>query len=260
MKGLLYYFSGTGNTKWAADRIKSRFEFYGGTLDVTNIEKLEETNNKGYEMIIFGTPVHAEVVPKIMMDFIDKLPQNNDSCKQCMLYCTLGAKSAAALDIMRRSLESKGYKVNVQAFIQLPNNYYFGAGVEPSEIRIKELFIKAEAKIKSIVDDFYRNNFQMQKVSIFRATLGKISGKMFFRMLPKLSKAFSSEVSCAKCGLCLRNCPKGNITFEEGKAVFHSNCIMCTRCIHICPINAIRYKGKKINQTQKHIMKVLDIR
>ncbi len=51
--------------------------------------------------------------------------------------------------------------------------------------------------------------------------------------------------------MCVRNCPKGNIIFENGGVVFHSNCILCLRCIYICPSNAIVYKEKRIDQIEK---------
>ena len=60
MKGILFYFSGTGNTKWVADRIKERFEFYGSKLEMSNIELNEENNIEDYEFLIFGMPIHAE--------------------------------------------------------------------------------------------------------------------------------------------------------------------------------------------------------
>ncbi|MBY6828977.1 4Fe-4S binding protein, partial [Clostridium botulinum] len=63
-----------------------------------------------------------------------------------------------------------------------------------------------------------------------------------------------------KCGMCVRNCPKGNIVFENGGVVFHSNCILCLRCIYICPSNAIVYKEKRIDQIEKNIIKLLDIK
>jgi len=259
MKINLYYFSGSGNTKWAADRFKENFHFYGSNVELINIENLENVDIDNCDAIIIGTPVHAEVAPKLVMDFINKLPDNTKGI-ECMLYATLGASSAAALDIIRKVLKSKGYIVKVQSFITMPNNYYFGAGKEPSSEKINKVLEEAQIKIKMLVEEVLKKNNKIEKVSIFRIGIGKVSGKGFMRFLPKMAKNLSATEGCNKCGLCLRNCPKGNITFENGHAIFHSHCIMCTRCIHICPFNAIRYKDKKINQTQKNIIKSLNIR
>jgi len=257
MRMNLYYFSGSGNTKWAADRFKESFNFYGSSVELINIENLEKVDIDNCDTIIIGTPIHAEVAPKLVMDFINKLPNKEI---ECMLFATLGASSAAALDIIRRTLQNKGYTIVSQSFITMPNNYYFGVGKEPSSEKISKVLEDAQGKIKRVVEEALKKSNKVHSVSVFRVGLGKISGKGFMKFLPKLSRSLTAAEGCNKCGLCLRNCPKGNITFENGKTVFHSHCIMCTRCIHICPYNAIRYKGKKINQTQRNIIKSLDIR
>jgi len=259
MKINLFYFSGSGNTKWVADRLKENFVFYGSNVELFNIENIEKADISDCEAIIIGTPIHAEVAPKVVMDFVNKLPDDATGM-ECILYSTLGAKSAAALDIIRKILQGKGYTVVSQSFISMPNNYYFGAGLEPSSEKINGLLEAAQGKIKGIVEEYLKKNRKINSVNIFRIGIGKIIGKSFMKFLPKISKGLTATENCNKCGLCLRNCPKGNITFENGHAVFHSQCIMCTRCIHICPSNAIRYKGKKINQTQKNIIKSLETR
>nr|WP_242985123.1 hypothetical protein [Clostridium sporogenes] len=35
---------------------------------------------------------------------------------------------------------------------------------------------------------------------------------------------------------------------------------MCLRCIYVCPSNAIFYKEKRIDQIEKNIIKLLDIK
>ncbi|WP_242866417.1 hypothetical protein [Clostridium ljungdahlii] len=46
MKGILYYFSGTGNTKWVADRFKEKFQFYNVDIDLAYIQAVEEREIK----------------------------------------------------------------------------------------------------------------------------------------------------------------------------------------------------------------------
>ena len=142
----------------------------------------------------------------------------------------------------------------------MPNNYFFSFGKEPSESRIKELIERAEMKIENLAQRFIEGKRSIKSVFPMRIGISKIMGRQFFKLLPKMSNNLTSTSGCSKCGMCLRNCPKGNITFEERHAIFHSNCMMCVRCIHICPTNGIRYKGKKIHQTQKKLITSLVIR
>jgi ferredoxin len=259
VNGVIYYFSGTGNTKWAADKFKEKFKDNNIDIDLVSIENTQGKDINEYDLLIFGTPVYADVAPKIFKDFIKGLPSANREIN-CLLYCTLRAKKAGALDIIRIILESKGYKVCVQDAIQMPNNYFFRFGKEPSESSIKELTEKAENKIENLVNIFIKGKRSIKSVFPVRIGISKILGQQFLKLLPRMSNNLTSTSDCIKCGMCLRNCPKGNITFEEGHAIFHSNCMMCVRCIHICPRNGIRFKGKKIHQTQKKFINTMVIR
>lgn len=44
---------------------------------------------------------------------------------------------------------------------------------------------------------------------------------------------------CVHCGLCVRDCPFGNIKTVNGKFVFGKNCALCMRCVMHCPKEAI---------------------
>lgn len=75
MKGLLYYFSGTGNTKWVADTLKKHFRNNKIDLELLNIEKVDEVKRNQFDFLIIGSPVYAEIEPKIVDDFLNKLPK-----------------------------------------------------------------------------------------------------------------------------------------------------------------------------------------
>jgi len=259
LKGILFYFSGTGNTRWAADNFKSKLEKMGVSIELHNMESEAEYNLSAYDFFILGTPVHAEIPPKNVHDFVNKLP-HSDSAMRVMLFSTQGAEGAACLDIIREVLVKKGYNVTNQVFIQMVNNYWFFAGKKPSMELFKKRKLQAERKIQRAAEDFYNNKNYRDKVGFGRVVFSKLMQRTFYRSLPKMSTSITSSSDCHKCGECLRNCPKGNITFENGHALFHGNCIMCMRCIHICPVNAVRYKGRKIEQTQSEMIKNLDLK
>lgn len=52
------------------------------------------------------------------------------------------------------------------------------------------------------------------------------------------SKTFKADENCNNCGICIQNCPVGNITLN-GKITFHSKCILCATCELSCPQDAI---------------------
>lgn len=258
MKGILFYFSGTGNTKWVADRFKEEFGLNNIDLKLINIESLEEINMKGYDFLIIGSSVYGKMQPKIVDNFLNRLPITKKSIR-AIVYSTQGASSSAAISVIAKVLEKKGFRVTIQSSMKMPNNFYFASGKKHSINEQKEMLKNAEIKVKNLTSCFLENRELKEKVLFPRIFLAKISARTFRKVLPKLSRSISATEECTKCGLCLRNCPKNNITFENGHAIFHSKCMLCLRCIHICPKNAIRYKGKKISQTQKETINCLSL-
>lgn len=259
MRGILYYFSGTGNTKWIADKLKSGFKSQGIDLQLESIEILEKITVRGYDFLVIGTPVYAGLSPKIVNDFLNKLPKVTKNMK-AIVYSTQGAKSASASAVIAKKLEAKGYKVIIHSSIKMTNNYYFVGHKNVTAGEQKEILENAGQKIKTLIKYFIENKELKESVFFPRTLLSKISSKAFIRVLPKLSRSITTTEECTKCGICLRNCPKNNITFENGHAVFHSKCMLCLRCIYVCPENAIRYKEEKIEQIQKQIINCLNLR
>lgn len=50
--------------------------------------------------------------------------------------------------------------------------------------------------------------------------------------------------ACTGCGLCLRDCPAGNLSLADRKAgVLTQNCIKCGHCVAVCPSAAVSMTG-----------------
>ena len=60
-----------------------------------------------------------------------------------------------------------------------------------------------------------------------------------FRMI---GKDYVVGTSCSHCGLCVINCPSGNIREKNGRIKFGMSCNSCMRCVYSCPKNAIRLR------------------
>lgn len=156
MRGILYYFSGTGNTKWVADRFKENFEPYNIDVDLIDIQYIEDKEVKKCDFIIIGSPVHVEFPPKVVRDFLNKLDSLKES-KRAIIYCTQAAESSSACCFMAKCLKKKGYIISAQISVKMPNNYYFSIGKKPTKNEIENLLIKADKKTKNIIENFIKN-------------------------------------------------------------------------------------------------------
>lgn len=257
MNGLLCYFSGTGNTKWIADRLSRELLAHDHHVQLVNIEAPISLDFSAQDFLIIGTPVHAELAPVIVEEFVAKLPTNRTITK-CLVYSTQGAQSAAAGDLLTRVLTGKGYPVTMAVAVQMPNNYYFGAGIKPSSEKIHRYLTAAEERVGRLAAAFAAGEKQFSGSTRFRIALSKIGAHAFRLMLPRLATKLNTSDQCTGCGQCARSCPSRNIRIEGTRAVFGRDCLMCTRCIHLCPVNAIRYGAKQVEQTQRTIIGVLD--
>ena len=69
---MIFYFSGTGNSRWVAESLGKRLEDAVEDIADVKIEKEEYTLPEG-EILGFVFPVYAWAPPTIVMDFISLL-------------------------------------------------------------------------------------------------------------------------------------------------------------------------------------------
>ncbi|WP_250416320.1 EFR1 family ferrodoxin [Methanobrevibacter sp. TLL-48-HuF1] len=59
------------------------------------------------------------------------------------------------------------------------------------------------------------------------------------------------DEKCIGWGLCKNNCPADAIELQMKKPVWIKNeCVMCLRCLHLCPNFAIQYDNRTKNHGQ----------
>ncbi len=61
---------------------------------------------------------------------------------------------------------------------------------------------------------------------------------------------------CTGCGICVKMCPSGAISLEEGKAeIDMEKCIRCGKCHDACPQGAVEHDSEKIPQEVEENLK-----
>lgn len=239
---MIFYFSGTGNSAWAARQLARLIgdEAY----DITSLKELPDMDNA--RPIGFVFPVYAWGAPEIMARFVKKLPR-----PQVFTFgvCTCGSDAGLAMKQL-----SKLYPLSSSYNLVMPNNYIIGSDTD-DEGEILRKLTAARAELDRISGEIQRRE------RVYRVHEGRLAGikssfvNYGFNRFARSAKPFFAEDSCNGCGLCVENCPAHAITLREAKPVWAAQCYQYMRCINECPKQAIQY-GKATAGRYRYTIRV----
>lgn len=238
MKNAIYYFSGTGNSLRAAQRIAERL---GDTEIISMRNNPEEVSGAEYEMIGFVYPVYHWTMPEPVVQFIEKLEIN---AKAYIFVVVMPSfVTGYACERLEEILYKKNAVISYGAKVNSVANY---AIVYPPMPSPKLVVPKTEKKLTKISDEIKAKKFK----NIPRA--GKMVRRRYSKVMPAYKSLqqyadypFTISEDCISCGLCTRICPCANIKMKDGKPSFQHHCAQCMACVCHCPKRAIGYKIKE---------------
>jgi ferredoxin len=249
MIGMIFYFSGTGNSLYTAknigescnERVISIAEEMKKSLD-----KLEYTLEKD-ELIGFVYPVYAWAPPKIVVDFIEKIKIKNYKNNYVFSIATCGANVGNTMKVLEKALSKKEITLNSGFSFVMPSNYIIMGDVDSKEVE-EEKLAKADERLKKIdkiIKERENNIFDVEKGSL-PVLLTAVINPLFTRFGINIKK-FHADDNCTGCGLCEKVCSVGNISVDK-KPVWGSKCTQCLACINRCPTKAIQYGESTIKK------------
>lgn len=225
---MIFYFSGTGNSAWAARQLA---RLTGDkAYDITNLNQLPTLDSA--KQIGFVFPVYAWGAPEIMAEFAKKLPKTQSFT---FGVCTCGGDAGLTMKQF-----SKVYSLSSSYSLVMPNNYIIGSDTD-NEGEIRQKITAARAELERMAQEI------QQQEPVYRVHEGGLAGvkshlaNFGFNKFARSAKPFFAENHCNGCGLCMRNCPAHAITLRNGKPVWAAQCFQCLRCINECPQQAIQY-------------------
>lgn len=250
----LFFFSGTGNTWWAAARLAEALSAKGFNAEPLSIEKLTpsqvaETVDRA-AVLGLGYPIYGSDAPLIMLDFIRDLPAATTP-KPAMIFATQAIWSGDGAYFMHRQIEAKGYDIRWAVTFNMPCNVCLDMGL-PFNLFFSSLNAQPQGALKRVSK--LADRVARDKPWILgRSTLLSMGWmqRIPFRMTLSYWQSGILSVDperCTGCGRCERICPVGNITLESGLPVFGDQCNLCLRCFNYCPELAVQAFGKPFNQ------------
>jgi len=238
---MIFYFSGTGNSEWAARELA---RLTGDTAvsipDAAKAGKSIEIPEGRPVGIVF--PVYAWLPPQIVSDFVSGIPDNG---AYRWALCTCGDEAGEAMKHLARK-----YNMSAAWSIKMPNNYLPMYDVDTEEMAGAKIR-NAKQKLSLIAVEIAEQK-EVWEVNPgkFPAFKSSLIGPAFNRF-GRSDKPFYAEASCTGCGLCQSVCPSQNIELKDGKPVWLGNCLHCMACIHRCPERAIQY-GKSTKRKGRY--------
>ena len=239
---MIFYFSGTGNSKWVAESLAGLLHEKTADISVLNFESdgnkkfIEEIAQgiKNDEYLGFVFPVYAWGAPEIVIDFVKKLgkPEGNAFT---FAVATCGEEAGYTLKNFSKIIPLKS-----SYSLVMPNNYVVGSDLE-DEGTVLSVLRNAKEEVKRMAEEI------IAKKEVCRVNEGSAAGlksglvNFGFNKFARSTKSFYTTDACTGCGLCAKNCPTHTITMENNRPVWGSKCYQCVKCINRCPAAAIQY-------------------
>jgi len=243
-KCLIVYFSQTGSTARAGERIATGLRGLGFDVKVCNIKDEKPPDVHSYDVLGIGSPVYAFKPPLNVCDYVSSLPDL--AGKPAFVFLTHGTHRFNAADsirgeLLRKKAKEAGYFHcrGADFYLQyLRLGYLFSAGHPTAEeLASAETFGREIAKR---VQDGQRPTASREHAPPLIYRFERLT---FSRWLSTWvhCRLFRVDVKkCNACGLCMAHCPVGNITESKaGHPVWGRNCLLCLMCEMECPEEAI---------------------
>lgn len=246
MKACIVYFSGTGNTEYVAKKISTIMNELKCETELHSMEEKEKIDSSNFDLLILGCPKYYEYPALEFISYLKKRLPISKKPIPTMIFCTQAAHLETNFKPVERILKEKNYKLIVSKSFKVANNMViFNAFPLTDNEKIQSNLKKVDRELRALLVQFMKGKEVKETSNIVFGAVSYISGVVCTKLFSKFGMKYSTTAECTGCGLCARKCPKSNITLYKKRPKFGKNCMMCMRCINICPTHAILYNNKQ---------------
>lgn len=241
---MILYFSGTGNSRYAAQLIGS---VIGDEIVSMNalIKKSKQEKLHSDKPFVIVCPTYAWRIPRIVETFMNENQFSGSNKVYFVLTC--GADIGNSIEHVKKICNDRKMEFQGIAGVVMPDNYIVMYEVQDDE-KAKKLMEKADETLYEISEYIKKGQLLPNGQGVF---LDKVKSgfvnPMFYSFFVK-SKGFYSTNDCIGCGKCEAVCPLNNIKIVDKRPKWGNNCTHCMACICRCPKVAIEYKNKTKNR------------
>lgn len=239
MKGILFYYSGSGNTKLASQYFTRKLT--NCEFDLVDIHRDTIPDTQSFDVVAFATFCDFGGVPQRFIDFIESLKVTND--KPAFVFNTYGFIVGRTLLNLGEFVSASGYKVFEAYSLHTPESWPpLIARGKPKEKYPTPSDLKKFHKFIAKLDEKLGRLKVGEDAGTCRISIG------MNRMMPKfprtraredMGEKFVDEALCTECGTCKENCAYGAIELAPKPVFDMEKCYGCWACYNHCPNKAI---------------------
>ena len=280
MTGLIFYFTGTGNSLSAAAYLAGRLG-----ASIVNIAALKENHLPPPEadLIGFVFPVYHGSLPLIAARFLDTLTLSPST--YIFGVCTYGDHPGLFMEYLRDRVAARGGRLSAGFGLHMPYNYvtppaggkkFFDSFslreiddstrdllIQKADERLEEIAACVERRASGILETDSELITRLVDAlhlhdSLGKTTWMKIAGihepvdGSFNEARLQMDKAFSVDESCRGCGTRARVCPVHDIDMVNDRPTWQHHCEQCFACLQWCPNQAIQFRENTRGQARYH--------
>lgn len=252
----MLYFSGTGNTDYVAHYLVRQLEHELDPVSLIikrqSLEQQPPESVAGFDVLALGFPVYACDAPSFVQDYVARLAPGQGRGAFC--FCTKGAYAGNAVDRNLERLAKRGYIPLGGGSVGMPGSD--GLALLSKDSRWARMATEkdfdhlrdADRLATQIAADLSALANGASAASLARVPRRKLGDLIVDGLWAWIYDLFAepwrekfwADDHCQGCGLCAAACPVGNIALDTDRLVFGDLCVLCLRCLHNCPQEAIQ--------------------
>ena len=242
---MIFYFSGTGNSKWIARQFAARLDdtllFIPDAIEQGRYEFSLKTDEK----IGFIFPIYSWGPPEIVIHFIQKLILLGYQRHYMYFICSCGDDVGLTRQVFEETVLRKGWRCNAGFSVAMPNSYVLlpGFDVDSNELKERKLS-NAKDRVPELIGKIEKRS---EEFSLVEGSMPFIKTRVIrplFNRYQMSPKKFHVTDACIGCKRCEKACPVGNVSVDGKLPEWGMNCTACLACYHICPQQAVQYGGR----------------
>ena len=242
MKKVIYYFSGTGNSRYALETFLQEYEVNAKAVSIEDANVIDAI--KEHQEIIFSYPVQYSTLPKILRDFVTE-HQDLWQDKKVFVIATMGLFSGDGAGVLARLLQKHGAQIIGGLHLKMPDSIGDEKALKRPLEENQKLVEQAKVKIKNAVTNMKAGNPPREGIGFLHRMAGLFGQRLYFGYKTKnyTDKLKIDSERCIGCGKCRAVCPQNCISKGTPFTVQQEHCLHCGNCHEICPVDAVEKRG-----------------